>query len=124
MAKKYKMIYLKILLITGAIQIIGFYLSFTRNPNSYNILDPFMLGISVKLPLDIYTAIALLVSLFLCIIMPMRSVENANDSNRIMLYLPTYWISIIYVLVYGLTITFGLVVLFIIGASADYRRRY
>ena len=124
MAKKYKMIYLKILLITSTIQIIGFYLSFTRNPNSYNILDPFEYDVTIKLPLDIYTVIALLVSLFICIIMPTQAIENAKDSNRIMLYLPTFWISIIYVLVYGLTVAFGLVALFIIGASADYRRRY
>ena len=83
MVKKYKKVYLKTLLITGIMQAIGFYLSFTRNPDSYNILDPFERGIPVKLPLDIYTVIALLVSLYLCIIIPARAIENDKESKKI-----------------------------------------
>ena len=111
--------YLLILFLSGSIQTIGFFLSFLRNPDSYNILDPFGYGIPVKLPLDLYVAVSLTVSVLIIINLSVRKADNEKDARMMIWCMPSFWIVIIYCVIYGLTVFYAFATIFLVGIAIE-----
>ena len=116
--------YLIILFLSGSVQAIGFFLSFSRNPDSYNILDPLEYGIQVKLPLDMYVAVSLVISVLTVICLSDRMADNENDAKIITWCMPTFWITIIYFVIYGLTVLYAFVAIVLISIAMDRKFYY